>query len=139
MESSNYKYWKSILDLKTCFNCRFLHGKIYPLSEQITPKPPLHPFCRCSIDFLPALYAGTATQKGIDGADWWLKNQGKLPNYYISKADAVKLGWKSYLGNLSHVAPGKMMVKGIYKNVSGHLPSKLGRIWYEADINYTYG
>ena len=37
------------------------------------------------------------------------------------------------------VLPGKMIVKGIYQNRNGHLPSAMGRIWYEADINYTWG
>ena len=28
---------------------------------------------------------------------------------------------------------------GEYYNDNGHLPSKEGRIWYEADINYRFG
>lgn len=28
---------------------------------------------------------------------------------------------------------------GIYRNDNGHLPTKPGRIWYEADINYISG
>ena len=139
MVSSSYKYWKSALDFKTCFNCRCMHGKIYSISEQIEPKPPLHPFCRCEIDFLQALLAGTATLKSNDGADWWLKNNKHLPSYYISKQDARNLGWKPQLGNLSQVAPEKMIFKGLYRNSNGHLPVKTGRIWYEADINYTDG
>ena len=32
-----------------------------------------------------------------------------------------------------------MIAKGEFKNKNGHLPSSVGRIWYEADINYTNG
>lgn len=36
-------------------------------------------------------------------------------------------------------APGKMFTKGVYDNSDKHLPDKPGRVWYEADINYTPG
>ena len=32
-----------------------------------------------------------------------------------------------------------MIFGGRYFNKNGHLPSKEGRIWYEADINYISG
>ena len=32
-----------------------------------------------------------------------------------------------------------MLMGGVYKNVNGHLPNAPGRVWYEADINYTSG
>lgn len=64
---------------------------------------------------------------------------GQLPNYYISKTDAENAGWIPILGNLNHVAPGKMIYGGVFKNRQGKLPQSDGRIWYEADINYTSG
>ena len=139
MISKNYKNWIATLDLKTCANCRSRHGKIYLASEFVNPEPPLHPSCRCVIEKIKALYAGTATNSKNNGADWWLKNFGKLPIYYISKSEAKKLGYTPVLGNLSIVAPGKMLTKGEYKNYNGHLPSLPGRTWYEADINYIRG
>ncbi len=139
MNSRNYKTWKAMLDLKTCLPCRKTHGTIYSLDEWVDPEPPLHPNCRCVVEYLQALFAGTATNNGMGGADWWLKNYGQLPNYYISKSDAEAYGYKSFLGNLGKVLPGKMIKKGIYQNRNGHLPSSPGRIWYEADINYTWG
>ena len=63
----------------------------------------------------------------------------RIPSYYISKEVAEQLGYKSYLGNLSRVAPNKMLFKGFYENRDAHLPSAPGRIWYEADINYEVG
>lgn len=32
-----------------------------------------------------------------------------------------------------------MIFGGVYENRNNHLPSAPGRIWYEADINYTWG
>lgn len=137
MWSQRYLIWKAQLDLRTCLFCKRLNGKIYETGEPVMPEPPLHERCRCVIEYLQAFFAGTATQNGIDGADWWLKHYGMLPHYYITKQEAESRGWKAYLGNLDSVAPGMMIVKGIYKNRSGHLPSAPGRTWYEADINYT--
>ena len=41
--------------------------------------------------------------------------------------------------NLARYAPNQMLTKGVYKNRNGHLPQTAGRIWREADINYTNG
>lgn len=90
MDSTRYLTWKANLDLKTCLECREMSGKIYEVGETIEPKPPLHPLCRCEIKHLQALLAGTATKKGVLGADWWLKTYGKLPDYYITKQEAIK-------------------------------------------------
>ena len=35
--------------------------------------------------------------------------------------------------------PNKMITRGQYYNDDGHLPYASGRIWFEADINYTTG
>lgn len=50
----------------------------------------------------------------------------------------VVFGWRSGK-KVSKFADGKMLFKGIYDNDNYHLPQKPGRIWYEADINYTGG
>lgn len=139
MNSAKYKNWISVLGLTTCFECRRLHGKIYLAEEVVNPKPPLHILCKCEIKWLKALYAGTATKRGKDGADWWLKWMGRLPGYYITKSDAKEEGYIPALANLADVAPGRMLTKGVYKNRNGHLPSADGRVWYEADINFTSG
>ena len=138
MESTRYLTWKANIDLKTCLSCRDMSGKIYQIGVVIDPEPPLHPNCRCKIERLKALEAGTATKIGVLGADWWLKTYGKLPDYYITKRAAIKQGWKPSLGNLDSIASGKMITRD-YKNYNGHLPSAPGRVWCEADINYTQG
>lgn len=86
-----------------------------------------------------AIFAGYATRKGFDGADYWLKQYQRLPEYYITKEEAIALGWVSVLGNLNDVAPDMMIGGDVYSNRNGHLPEAEGRVWYEADINYTGG
>ena len=49
------------------------------------------------------------------------------------------MGWKSSLGNLGKAAPGRMMGGKIFMNRREALPAEPGRIWYEADINYSGG
>ncbi len=73
------------------------------------------------------------------GADWWIKYYGKLPDYYVSKSEAEKAGWIGEEGNLGKVMPKKMIGGNVYQNKNGHLPSAPGRIWYEADLNYSTG
>ncbi len=137
--STTWKNWKTMPDLKTCLICLQYNGKIYDINDIVLPAPPIHLNCRCKIERLKTILAGTATTQATNGADWHLKIYGKLPNYYISKMQAEKLGYVNYLGNLSTVAPGKMIFKGIYGNKNGHLPDAPNRVWYEADINYVSG
>ena len=138
-KSSKYKNWIAILDLKTCPDCRIMHGKIWLISETVSKEPPLHFNCRCRILIMKTVKSGTATINGIDGADWTLKYKSDLPNYYLSNEQAKKNGWIPKLANLSIVCPNKMLFGGEYYNDNSHLPSKEGRIWYEADINYRFG
>ena len=92
-QSKNYKNWKAILDLKTCIECLSKHGQIYRIDEVVDSTPPLHNNCRCDIIPMESVEAGKATKNEKDGADYWLKYFGKLPEYYVSSRD---LGiWKS--------------------------------------------
>lgn len=136
MKSKNYKNWRAILDIFTCYPCRMEHGRIYEMDADLFNDPPLHSKCRCVVEEMEAKLAGTATKLQNNGADWWLKNMGRLPDYYITEKEAVSLGYKKIVGNLGYVAPGKMLTKGVYKNRGEKRPEEPGRIWYEADINY---
>lgn len=133
-----WKYWRAILDPKLCLDCLNHHGKVYAMDEIPDIEPPLHENCRCAILPMDAIIPGGATKDGESGADYWLINFGKLPDYYISKEELYALGWKSGK-SVASKAPGKMVFGGIYENDDGHLPSVPGRIWYEADINYYEG
>ena len=97
--STKWKNWFAELDLYTCITCRLLHGKVFGVDEIIFKKPPLHDRCRCRIEPLHAVFPGFATRNGLEGADYWLKYFGKLPEYYITKQDAKTQGWKPAMGN----------------------------------------
>ena len=114
-------------------------GKIYAKEERPIVHPKLHDFCRCFVEMMEAVLAGDGTKQGINGADWWLKNRKRLPDYYITVEDAKKAGWVAGAGNLAEAAPGKMIYGGRYYNRNRHLPYAPGRIWSEADINYEEG
>lgn len=119
--SKNRKHWVAQIDLKTCKPCSTMHGKIFPMRELLSVRPPLHPFCRCKIKPMNAVSSGYATQDGTAGADYWLKTYGQLPANYINKTALLAAGW--HRGQ----AP------------ADYAPGTPGRVWYEADINYYSG
>lgn len=133
-----WKHQKAQLDLKTCADCIAHHGTVYHVDEFVPDEPPLHEFCRCLIEMMDAITPGDATRDGENGADYYLRFYGALPDYYITRSDLIALGWKSSKPPAKY-APGKMLFGGVYYNDEGKLPSAPGRIWYEADINYYSG
>ncbi|MBE3021921.1 ribonuclease domain-containing protein [Campylobacter sp. 7477a] len=62
-----------------------------------------------------------------------------LPNNYITKKEALKLGWQANKGNLWEVAKGKSIGGDVFRNFERKLPEAKGRIWREADIDYKGG
>lgn len=136
--SKNYKNWISYKDWRRCTECANNHGKIWEIDAMPYPQPPAHFNCRCFITEIPAIVVGTATVEGLYGADWHLKYEEKLPDYYIKKSEALELGWSGGKAP-SDFFPNKMITGGIYHNNNKHLPDQRGRIWYEADINYEKG
>lgn len=69
----------------------------------------------------------------------YIRSYGKLPDNFITKKEAELLGWVASEGNLQEVAPGKSIGGDRFGNREGLLPKADGRIWYEADINYSGG
>ena len=69
----------------------------------------------------------------------YLKEHGELPDYYITKSEAKSLGWVPSKGNLCEVAPGKAIGGDIWTNRQKSLPTKSGRRYFEADLNYNCG
>ena len=96
--SLNWKHWKATWDIKTCKGCKDMHGKIYAVSEEPNPAPPLHPNCRCVVEPMDAVAVGVGTKDGAYGADWWLRNHGVLPSNYISEANLLL--WDGTMGSL---------------------------------------
>lgn len=137
--STKWKNWITMLDPKTCIRCLPNHGKIYNYIPSETDEiPPLHNNCRCTLEELKAICAGMATKDGSNGADYLIKNFAKSPEYYVTKSYIAASGWK-WGKSPSKYAPGKMIGGDVYLNRNAHLPSAIGRIWYECDINYYSG
>ncbi|RMZ59412.1 ribonuclease N [Chryseobacterium nematophagum] len=67
----------------------------------------------------------------------YLKTYHKLPDYYITKNEAKKLGWTPSKGNLCDVLPGKVIGGDYFGNRENQLPK--GKKYFEADINYRCG
>ena len=133
--------WKEYMLSPTLTHCKTCLQRCNKIYEAYINEPnlPEHKNCQCFLIWLRSLSVGKATELGINGADFYLKYYGHLPEYYITKQEAKSLGWKSYKGNLDKVAPGKMVGGNIYKNQPAYLPEKEGRIWYECDIDYQGG
>lgn len=64
---------------------------------------------------------------------------GTLPDNFLTKNEARKLGWDSSKNYVSDVAPGYSIGGDKFGNYEGLLPDASGRKWYEADANYTVG
>lgn len=62
-----------------------------------------------------------------------------LPDNYISKTKAKKLGWEQQEGNLWDVLPGMSIGGGPFNNYDGKLPEEAGREYKECDIDYNGG
>ena len=66
-------------------------------------------------------------------------HDGKLPDNFLTKAEAEALGWDSSKNYLSDVAPGKSIGGDRFGNYEGLLPTASGRQYHEADCYYTEG
>ncbi len=126
--------------LNSCKYCIEQHGKIVNISILKNKTEALaHPNCQCIYAPMRTKSAGTATDWGLEGADAWVFYFGCLPDYYVDKQTAYEAGWKTTAKTVSSLFPGKMIGGDVFANNSLKLPSAPGRIWYEADINYSGG
>lgn len=69
----------------------------------------------------------------------FVRKNGRLPGYYITKKEARNRGWVASEGNLCDVLPGRAIGGDIFTNRERNLPTQKGRIYYEADLNYNCG
>lgn len=67
----------------------------------------------------------------------YVKQNHKLPDYYITKNEARKQGWNPSRGNLCEVLPGRAIGGDKFSNREGNLPK--GEQYFEADVNYNCG
>lgn len=63
----------------------------------------------------------------------------KLPSNYLTKKQAMDLGWESSKGNLWDVTDKGIIGGDKFGNREGLLPKEKGRTWYECDVNYEGG
>lgn len=86
---------------------------------------------------------GNAIQQSIDQLTAektvidYVKQNHKLPGYYITKNEARNKGWDPAKGNLCDVLPGKAIGGDRFGNREGNLPKD--EVYYEADVNYHCG
>lgn len=66
----------------------------------------------------------------------FLRANGRLPDCYITKNEAQKLGWNAVEGNLCDVLPRRAIGGDRFGNREKLLPEKNGRQYFEADVNY---
>ncbi|OTA19270.1 barnase [Xenorhabdus beddingii] len=95
-------------------------GKSPLVSEKVTPQ---------QIDVL------TEQHRVAD----YLRQHHQLPDYYITKKQARRLGWNAREGNLCQVLPGRAIGGDRFSNREKKLPTESGRHWFEADVNYRCG
>lgn len=74
---------------------------------------------------------GTYDQK--DDVALYILLYGRLPDNYITKAEAEAAGWSG--GSVEKYCPGKCIGGGRFGNYEGLLPDAQGRTWTECDIN----
>ena len=138
-ESKKWVIWRATVTLTTCEYCASMNGCILAKTDSRIAGIPVHPNCRCYVEAVTAIVAGTATSDGTNGVDMFVATYGKLPDNYLGKKNAQKMGWDPKQGNLAEVLPGMLIGGDRYKNRDGRLPEAPGRVWYEADFDYTGG
>ncbi|KQT21536.1 ribonuclease N [Chryseobacterium sp. Leaf405] len=67
----------------------------------------------------------------------YVKQNHKLPSYYITKNEAKNQGWDPSKGNLCEVLPGKAIGGDHFSNREKTLPQS--EQYFEADVNYHCG
>ncbi|NJL76053.1 MAG: ribonuclease [Saprospiraceae bacterium] len=113
--------------------------KLGRVSGKLSSAPVEEVIERGADDALKLMGKAAEALTSFDDVAKYVSINRKLPSNYITKEQAKALGWKPNLGNLDNVAPSKSIGGDIFKNLEGLLPQAKGRIWYEADINYSGG
>jgi len=80
---------------------------------------------------------GSYTSK--DEVALYIHTYGRLPDNYITKNEAMDLGWDASKGNLWDVTENMSIGGDRFGNREGLLPDESGRQWFEADIDYEGG
>lgn len=133
-QSIRFFKWIAIITERTCQICETHNQRIIGPDDEIRPK--VHPRCKCILQNIKSIIAGTATTDGVNGADYTLKHHGTLPENYVTKEEAEQKGWDRKKKTLQSVLPGAILGGNTYRNDNKVLPDTPDRKWCEADINY---
>ena len=105
----NSTKWKNreslLIPFRTCFPCMLKHGTIIPIDADESMHIPEHQNCLCKFVPMRTKEIGTATEKGVEGADMYLTYQNCLPDYYCTKKEAFAVGWKKKFAFLDQYLP----------------------------------
>ena len=102
-------------------------------TENPTPTPTEVPTATTAPTATPVPIDEHGTYTSRDDVALYIHLFGHLPDNFISKTKARKLGWNG--GSLEPYAPGKCIGGGEYLNLEGMLPEAPGRIYHECDID----
>lgn len=138
-ESKIWVIWRAKVTIMTCEYCASMNWHILARNDSRIARIPVHPNCRCYVEAVEAIVAGTATSDGTNSVDLFVAAYGKLPDNYLGKKKAQKMGWNPRQGNLADILPGMLIGGDRCKNRDGRLPDAPGRVWYEAYFDYTGG
>lgn len=85
-----------------------------------------------------ALLLGLEDGDGFAETVSTLRREGDLPAYYVTKEEAMRLGWRPG-DDLCRSAPGHVIGGDRFGNREGRLPERPGRRWHEADLDFACG
>ena len=93
-ESKLWKIWRAIITPGTCFYCASMNGRILSVDDPRISEIPVHENCKCYIETMAALVAGTATNAGANGVDLYVALHGRLPKKlpYASRSQGIRVG-----------------------------------------------
>ena len=91
-------------------------------------------------DDLPSLAAslGFADPQSFVAVVETVRATGRLPADYVTKREAEALGWRPG-SDLCDAAPGRVIGGDRFFNREGRLPDADGRVWFEADLDFSCG
>ena len=104
-----------------------------PSSPADTPSPTEAPTNTPRPTATPATLDEHGSYTRRDDVALFIHIYGRLPDNFISKTKARKLGWTG--GSLEPYAPGKCIGGGVFANSELLLPEAPGRIYHECDID----
>lgn len=74
-----------------------------------------------------------------DSVAEYIYEYGELPKNYLTKEEAKCIGWKPNKANLWDLTDRGCIGGDVFDDKQSLLPWRMGRVWYECDVNYDGG